>query len=326
MSDITAILLTNGEPRTVRALDSLERQTLAPTEIIRVGPEVHPFHRAFNTGAKQVNSEFFIQVDSDMVLDEDCVESLRECVTPRVGMVSGLLRDPILTRILGVHLFRSECVASSAYSDSIVPESDFSTAMQASGWHLLCALDLNRPLAERNTFGLHDPGYTPEYTFSKFLVTGSQIRSRGVGRRAQSFLQQLLHSNHRYSMLASVAAARGFTLALENDFERPFPALRESDFLGDFLNHSDELEPIPYIPIDHLSIDNRSLFEEAVELGSELYLRRSPRTLERTMKSLSREAETASLVALTGLCTGLFQHFGATDLRYDYEHFENLLH
>ena len=325
MDDVSAIVLSNGEACTARALACLDRQTLRPAETILVGPEVSPFYRAFNAGAAQVKTEFFVQVDSDMVLDDTCLQSLRSRVTERVGMVSGLLRDPLLTRVMGVHLFRTECVRATAYTDSVVPESDFSTAMQDAGWLLICAVAPEKPASERNTYGVHDPGYTLESTFSKFLVTGSQIRRRGVGVRARSFLQQLLTSRHPHAIIACLAAARGYTLALQDDFPRPFPVGPESAFLEAFFSGPDRVPPASVAQLDLTTTDWRQLFEAAARVGQELHRRPSPGALVRTMRAVYEAPCLASFAALTGLCDGLFRDLGSADARYDYAHLVRLL-
>jgi len=324
MGDVSAIVLSNGEPCTARALACLDRQTLCPEEVLLVGPEVSPFYRAFNAGAEQVKTEFFVQVDSDMVLDEDCVEGLRSRMSEGVGMVSGLLRDPLLLRIMGVHLFRTECVRATAYSDSVVPESDFSTAMQDAGWILICALAPDKPGLLRNTFGLHDPGYTLASTYSKFLVTGSQIRHRGVGVRARSLLDQLLNSRHEHAIIACLAAARGYTLALHEDFQRPFSAVSECAFLERFFGSEDQ-EPLgDGVHLDLGTTDWRGLFDAAARVGQELSRRRSPRKFVQTMRTVYRTPDLPSFVALTGLCDGVFRDLGSSDSRYHYEHLVGL--
>ena len=98
MSDITAVVLSIGEETTARAIDSVRRQGLPAKEIVTV-QNVSPFYKALNTGASKVNTEFFVQVDSDMILDENCLEDLRACMTGDVGLVLGGLRDPLMGRV-----------------------------------------------------------------------------------------------------------------------------------------------------------------------------------------------------------------------------------
>ena len=62
-----------------------------PAEIISVAG-VRPFYRALAAGAARVTTPFFIQVDADMVLDEACIERLRDAMTPEIGITVGQLR------------------------------------------------------------------------------------------------------------------------------------------------------------------------------------------------------------------------------------------
>ena len=61
-SDVSAVVLTIGEPTTQEVMDSIGRQSLRPCETI-VDRNVSPFHKAINTGVAQVKTPFFVQVD-----------------------------------------------------------------------------------------------------------------------------------------------------------------------------------------------------------------------------------------------------------------------
>lgn len=324
-SDVSAIVLSNGERSTAPARASLARQRLPVREIIEVGPEVRPFHRAFNLASSRVSTEFFVQVDSDMVLDDDCVECLRECVTDRIGMVSGLLRDPLLTRIMGTKLLRTRCLDQTHCPDAIATESDLSAGLERAGWLMVYALAPGKPRPVRNTFGLHDPGYTLESTFAKFLVTASQVRSRGVGSRARSLLSQVLESRHRLGMVAGLAVARGYCFGLEKDCPRPFPVAEECAFIEAFLGGPDSSQSGA---IEHVGLEEkdwRTLFERAAEVGQTLHLRRSPETFVRTFRHIYRTPSRSALVGAVGLCEGLFRNFEGDDPRYAPEHLAGLL-
>ena len=95
MKDITAVVLTLGDETTQRAIDSLERQTVLPEETIIIG-NVTPFHKAINLGASKVKTPFIIQVNSDMILDENCLEDPRKSMADNVGVVIGQLMDPLM--------------------------------------------------------------------------------------------------------------------------------------------------------------------------------------------------------------------------------------
>jgi hypothetical protein len=140
MSDVTALLLTIGEPYTERALDSVRSQSLQCADLVVVDREVSPFHRAYNAGVRRVQSDFFVQVDADLILDPDCFAELRSCIHDTVGVVTGRLRDPLLGRIGAVRLMRTRCFDAGEMPDTVSPDTDFGATMEANGWRRLDAL------------------------------------------------------------------------------------------------------------------------------------------------------------------------------------------
>ena len=74
VSDFTAILLSVGQEDFRAAADSIRKQTLRPREIYHIR-DVSPFASAFNQAVHLVESDFFFQVDSDMVLRPHCFET-----------------------------------------------------------------------------------------------------------------------------------------------------------------------------------------------------------------------------------------------------------
>ena len=77
MNQVSVVLLTTGEDSTQDALESVHKQTVIPDDIIIVRNK-SPFHKAINYGASKVKTKYFIQVDADMILDDNCIESLFE--------------------------------------------------------------------------------------------------------------------------------------------------------------------------------------------------------------------------------------------------------
>ena len=73
-NDVTAVVLTVGEPTTAEAIESLRRQTVPPRDIVVVR-DVKPFHQALNADAAQVKTPFFLQVDADMRSEEHTSDS-----------------------------------------------------------------------------------------------------------------------------------------------------------------------------------------------------------------------------------------------------------
>src|SRR5512147_1293944 len=168
MGDITVVALTIGEPYLERALASAQRQTLPPAATVVVRG-MSPFHCALNAGAAQVQTPFFVQLDADVILDDTCLAELRALMRDDVSIVSGLLRDPIVGRTVGVRLYRTACFADVQIRDSISPDMDFTNDTARLGWLRRNALHWRGPeRAHWHTFGDHRPDYTPLYTYSKF--------------------------------------------------------------------------------------------------------------------------------------------------------------
>jgi len=212
MSDVTALVLSLGEPYTDRALASVRHQTVAVAETILVR-DVAPFHAAFNHGVAQVRTPFLIQVDADMILDATCIASLRAVMTPAVGIVVGFLRDPLLGRIVGVKLCRTECFRETPFPESVSPDTDAVETLGARGWAAARALCWD----SRHTFGRHEPDYTPSYTYAKFLVTGVRHHHRRNGEATRAFFRQLGRSTHPLAPLATAALAHGLFVEASGD-------------------------------------------------------------------------------------------------------------
>mgnify|MGYP001556751765 FL=1 len=174
MSDVSAVLLSTGEPSVGRARRAIQMQTLAACEIVDV-ENVTPFHRALNEGARRVTGDFFVQVDADMVLDPECFAELRYRVRADTGIVVGELRDPMMGQTVGVKLFRTECFSVVETVDSVSPDTDFVDSISRRGWKTVY---VGRPAGSTHvthTVGDHDPLYTPSYVMTKFLLEGARL-------------------------------------------------------------------------------------------------------------------------------------------------------
>jgi len=232
---MTAVVLSIGEPYTERAIASVHRQTLAADAQVVVRG-VAPFHRALNEGAAQVRTRFFVQVDADVILDDDCFAALHALMTEPIGLVSGLLRDPLLGRTQGVRLYRTACFARVRIRDSISPDMDFERDIRAHGWDRQFALRYRG--AEPNgwhTFGDHAPGYTTHYTFCKFVLEGVRIRYRRHEGRVAVTFGRLRASRHSAANLAVIGVARGLFLSEQRDLLVPYARTAETDMLEAFL-------------------------------------------------------------------------------------------
>lgn len=306
MGDVTALVLSVGEEYTDRAVASVRRQTLPVAETIIVRG-ISPFHRALNTGAARVRTPFFIQVDADMILDDTCIEDLRDSMVDGVGIVYGRLRDPLLGRIVGIKLFRTRCFEQVQLRDSLSPETDFAEDMQRAGWTRIDALKyIGGPPAGWHVFGEHRPDYNPHYTFCKYMVEGAKARYRKAGGGLRNIFRQLHTSGHSAATIAAIAAAHGIFVKEERDLQGPYTRNEEVAFLEQFLKAQEADEDVSTVLGDLVHRDWREGFTRSYELGIRLRRHQTPSVFKTCMKQLGQEGSIASWVALVGMCHGLF--------------------
>lgn len=230
MSDVGAVVLTLGEQTTSRALTSLEAQTL-PVEDVVLVDGVRPFHRALNSGADRVATPFFLQLDADMVLDPECVEVLRDAMTPRVGIAVGALRDPLVGNIAGVKLFRGACFHELRLRDTVAPEIDFYVTLGRLGWLTQYVIGDGRRRMRGATLGAHRPEYTVDYVFGTYYLLGRLYAHREDTRALRWRFGQLRRSAHAMAPVARLAMAHGILGSETHDLAKPRPTTAGSSFL-----------------------------------------------------------------------------------------------
>jgi len=164
MNDVSVVFLTMGEETTNRAIESLSKQTLQPVDTIVI-ENVTPFNNAISLGIRKVKTDYFLQLDSDFILDENCIELLRNSMLPGVGIAIGHLRDPISGITSGVKMYSTNCFSNKEFNDSVSPETDIIKELRRDGWRIVYSIS-NAPCNKiTNTLGEHDPVYTPLYTY-----------------------------------------------------------------------------------------------------------------------------------------------------------------
>jgi hypothetical protein len=214
INDVTAVVLTMGEPTTRQAIDSLRRQTMRPREVIVVRGKA-PFHKALNMGAAQVKTPFFVQVDADMILDPHCIAALRGNMSQHTGIVVARLRDAMIEQVVGVKLFRRKCFETEVFQDSISPDTDFVNAIKRRGWQTVYIGNLGTD--HWATFGEHRPTYTFSYTYHKSLREGRRYRHRRSISRLRWHLGQLELSRNPSALVAQIGLAHGIFLNADWD-------------------------------------------------------------------------------------------------------------
>jgi hypothetical protein len=302
--DVSAVVLTLGEPTTQDAIRAVEAQTLPPHEIVLV-ENVAPFHRALNQGASRVRTPFFVQIDADMIADPICFEVLRSIVTPSAGIVSGFLRDALLGRICCIKLFRTECFERCPMPDTVAQDSDFRDGIYKLGWELLRALRFDREREEWHTLGEHRRHYAPHYTFHKFVIEGRRAWYRRDAAALRDRLRRLHQRSQEVAVIAQIGLAHGIFLQEDTDLLRPFTEDAEWRLLERFLQGGSD-RASPCAGGLRLAGEDRETFRSAYRLGIELRQARDASVFRGEMHALGESNSALAWIAQVGLCHGLF--------------------
>lgn len=307
MHSVSAVVLSVGESYTQRAIDSLSRQSLPVDEIIII-EHVSPFSRAINEGAKRVRAPYFVQVDSDMILDPTCVETLVAGMRPDTGIMVGELRDALLGQTVGVKLFRTACFQDGGVPDSIAQDTDFVAGLRVRGWRTDYVRTAGAgPHALRPTLGEHKPEYTESYTYRKLLVDGARLRYRAAKHGLFSQMGALEESPHPLAVLAQIALAHGLFQNLERDELRPVPRDPKCDALVAHLSsetrHAEIAEGLTVVARERRLGD---IFRHFATAGRSLGRHRAGATFRDVFNSLSGTSrDPRALVAKIALSHGL---------------------
>lgn len=307
MSNISAVVLSLSEETTQRAIDSIKIQTHPAKEFIVI-ENVSPFYRAINLGASKVKSEFFIQVDADMILDISCLEDLLQCMAPHVGIVAGQLKDQLLGRTECIKLFRTKCFENVKFKNTISPDTDFIDDIQQSGWGIVYALKFGDDSRKEqwHTFGDHKPAYTFLYTYSKHILEGKRYQYRKDLGGLRWHLSELQKSKHDAALFARIAMAHGVFLETESDLLMPFCESEDFVFLKNFLETNGSYN-IKDIKTQIFTLPNtKVIFKKYYKLGIELRNANAAPSFKSYLNSLEKFPRVFSFIAKIGLCHGLF--------------------
>jgi hypothetical protein len=307
MHEVSAVVLSVGEPFTQRAIDSLATQSVPLRDVIVI-EHMSPFFRAINEGARRVRTPFFVQVDADMVLDPTCVEVLCRHMRDDVGIAVAELRDPLFGQTVGIKLFRTACFGDVPMGDSIAQDTDFVAALQRAGWRTVYVEQPGGDSAKpRPTLGEHRPDYTPSYTYRKMQLEGARLRHRASAHGLFWRMGTLEPSEHPLATLAQLALGRGVFLGLERDELKPPAHDPRADALMAFLSSAGRADDVAegLLPLTrHGRL--RDLFRCFVEAGGALGQADAGATFRDTFAALSGARRDArALVAKMALAQGL---------------------
>jgi asparagine synthase (glutamine-hydrolysing) len=301
--DVSAVVLTTGEPTTQGAIDSLRRQT-APLSDIIVVRDVTPFHKAINAGAAQVKTTFFVQVDADMVLDDHCVAALRKGMRRDVGIVVGHLRDPLIGQVVGIKLFRTAVFQATMFQDSISPDTDFVADIARAGWKTVYVGEKSSGSDQWATYGEHRRDYSLRYTYRKYLIEGCRYRYCQKASAARWHFAQLGASLHPSALAAQIGLARG--IFLEKITDQLGRSEVDDDFvqLARFLSGPATAEGESDPDRAGHDMSPRERFHAHYRLGAELGRANDVQAFKRCLERLN-DGE-GGWITKIALCKGLF--------------------
>jgi hypothetical protein len=181
LDDTTVFVTTIGDQDNfVDCVAHLHEQSVrAPIEII---DRVAPMSAAFQQMHERCRTEYYVQVDEDMILFPHAIETLRDSIghaANNVALLCAPLWDCDADRaIQGVKIYRSSIVKQFPYENSMSCEIRQIAKLQAAGFNILLwpLLDRSRCLGE------HGKHYNPETIFRRW--------------------QRLFQKHHHYGNLA----------------------------------------------------------------------------------------------------------------------------
>jgi glycosyltransferase involved in cell wall biosynthesis len=307
-SDVSALIVTVGEPTTKQAIDSVRRQTYPVGELIMIS-NIAPAHKALNAGVEKITTGFFLQVDADMILDAHCVDRLRSAMRADVGIAVGYLRDELMKEVVGIKLFRTECFSHTRFSDSISPDTDFVASMATVGWKTIY-VGQAQDGGPSETLGEHRPNYALEYTYVKYLMEGGRYRYRNAPDGLRWHLRELEKSGHSASLVAQIALARGAFRDTVGDKLGLWDGRDEFASLQRFLSAggSGASEIVSGAPTPSLQAPVHEVFHAYYRLGASLFESGDASGFVDAMRHVSSgpAGHANAWLAKLALCQGLF--------------------
>lgn len=229
LHDVTVFVTTIGDATNFAdCLSHLHAQTVSvPIEII---DHVAPMSAAFQEMLVRCQTEYYVQVDEDMILFSDAIRALSSSIASlpeRFAMTCAPLWDcDAECPIYGVKIYRAAIMKQFPYRDSASCEIEQLDRLRASGhdYHL-------QTLDKASCLGEHGKHYTLETIFKRWQRCFQKHRLFGNMDWIEPYARRLLdrylatrESLHLYAFLGAVA---GITDTHLPDSEQDWRVLNE---------------------------------------------------------------------------------------------------
>ena len=167
-NDLTVYVVTTGEPSTAECIERLQKQDCG-FRLETIG-HVAPMWRAFQVMLDRCQTELFVQVGGDMLLEpwaiRRLVEEIRQQPKEVAFYVGWLWGDAEERPIQGVKVYRHRIMAAFPYQESFSCEMEQVGRMRAAGYR---SAALNDSEVTRETcYGVHFSLQTPEMAFRRW--------------------------------------------------------------------------------------------------------------------------------------------------------------
>ena len=209
LKDTTVYVSTIGDKANFDdCMGHLRAQTVgAPIEII---DHVAPMSAAFQQMLLSCRTEFYIQVDEDMILFPHALQTLRNSIgsaPTKIAMICAPLWDCDAERaIYGIKIYRSSIVKQFPYRNTASCEIEQLERLRAAGYDVRL-----HPLKPSNCLGEHGKHYTPETIFIRWQRCFQKHRLFGRMEWIEPYARTLLdryvktgETLHLYAFLGAV--------------------------------------------------------------------------------------------------------------------------
>jgi len=165
---ITIFIIDTSEPSVDECIELIRKQTYTNFEIKRIS-NVFPMWRAFQRMLDECNTNFFVQVDADMLLTPIAIETLYTRIISQNSQVAisvgWLWDDDVDRQILGVKIYNHNICMNFPYTNSLSCEMTQVDKMKKHGYSIDV---MNMPSSKDECLGLHFPSQNPEMAFRRW--------------------------------------------------------------------------------------------------------------------------------------------------------------
>jgi glycosyltransferase involved in cell wall biosynthesis/SAM-dependent methyltransferase len=168
--DVDIFISTINQPCFSACVESIKKQTYKNYSL-KVIRNVEPMNEAFNTMIKEANKDYFIQVDEDFILNQNCVEQLKLLIgktsSNTVFLCADLFDVGRQRNVQGIKIYRTNLMKKYTFKNVTDCEMDLIRQIEADGnqWYLA-----------KDVLGKHAPDYSPKAAFFRYKSMAEKQR------------------------------------------------------------------------------------------------------------------------------------------------------